>query len=57
MLGAKIIDKNSWQCTICNFKSTFGVVDVVEQHVQGNAHVLVMKNKVAIGGSSNQLTI
>jgi len=43
LLGAKMINKNYWKCTICNFNGTFGVVDIIGHHVKATTHVLVKK--------------
>ncbi len=57
MLGAKMIDKKFWKCTLCSFNGTFGMVDTIGQHVRGATHVLAKKNKVAIGTTGIQMTL
>ncbi len=56
VLGAEVIDKKFWKCTLCSFNGTFGVVDTIGQHVKGATHVLAKKNKAAIGTISIQMT-
>jgi len=57
VLGAELIDKKFWKCTLCSFNGTFGVVDIIGQHVRGATHVLVKKNKAAIGTIGIQMTL
>ncbi len=54
--GAEMVDKFFWKCTLCSFNGTFGVVDTIGQHVRGATHVLVKKNKAAIGTIGIQMT-
>jgi hypothetical protein len=55
VLGAKMIDKKFWKCRLCSFNGTFGVVDTIGQYVRGETHVLVKKNKAAIGTAGIQM--
>ncbi len=57
VLGAELIDKKFWKCTLCSFNGTFGVVDTIGQHVRGATHVLVKKNKATIGTIGIQMTL
>lgn len=57
LLGAEMINKNDWKCTICNFNGTLGVVDIIGHHVKGATHVLVKRNRLASQIVSSQMSI
>jgi hypothetical protein len=57
VLGAEMVDKKFWKCTLCNFNGTFGVVDIIGQHVKSATHVLAKKNKATIGTVGIQMTL
>ncbi len=42
---------------ICSFKCTFGVVDIIGQHVKGVTHILAKKNKATIGTIGSKMTL
>jgi hypothetical protein len=57
VLSVEMVDKCFWKCMICSFKCTFGVVDIIGQHVKGVTHILAKKNKATIGTIGSKMTL
>jgi hypothetical protein len=57
VLGAEMVNKKFWKWTLCNSNGTFGLVDIIGQHVKGATHVLAKKNKATIGIVGIQMTL
>jgi len=57
MLSVEMVDKKIWTCMFCNFKCTFGVVDIIGQHVKGVTHILAKNNKATIGTIGSEMTL
>lgn len=45
IVGAEMIDINTWKCTICDYKGTFGGGDTISAHINGAKHIQAKKNK------------
>ncbi len=56
VLSMEMVDKCFWKCMLCSFKCTFGVVDIIGQHVKGVIDILAKKNKATIGTIGSQMT-
>ncbi len=57
VLSVVMGDKLFWKCMLCSFKCTFGVVDIIRQHVKGVTHILAKKNKTTIGTIGSQMIV